>query len=213
MENGPEQWVPLKEIKESTPVKLVEFSKSCRISDEREFCWYMPYVLRKRDQIIVVINSRVKKATHTSGVHVSRDLKGDKEIDKANGSKLYFDAIKTEIFNISVAFEILNEDEKAPPGLKPVSGRIIFDVEMDVTRKSRWVKDGNKIPDLDKSTYDGVVSRDSVRIIFAYAELDNVLVTAADINNAYLQALSSEKYYIICGVEFELEHIGKVSLI
>ena len=36
---------------------------------------------------------------------------------------------------------------------------------------------------------------------------------AADIQNAYLQAPSSEKYYIICGPEFGLENVGKVALI
>ena len=36
---------------------------------------------------------------------------------------------------------------------------------------------------------------------------------AADIHNAYLQASLSEKQYIICGNEFGLENVGKVSLI
>ena len=36
---------------------------------------------------------------------------------------------------------------------------------------------------------------------------------AADIRNAYLQALSSRKDYIICGPEFGIENIGKVALI
>jgi hypothetical protein len=35
----------------------------------------------------------------------------------------------------------------------------------------------------------------------------------ADIKNAYLQAPSSEKHYIICGPEFGIENEGKVALI
>ena len=38
-------------------------------------------------------------------------------------------------------------------------------------------------------------------------------ICAADIRNAYLQAPSSQKDYIICGPEFGLENIGKVALI
>ena len=38
-------------------------------------------------------------------------------------------------------------------------------------------------------------------------------VMASDIQNAYLQAPSSEKDFIICGAEFGLKHVGKVSLI
>jgi hypothetical protein len=38
-------------------------------------------------------------------------------------------------------------------------------------------------------------------------------VFAADIRNAYLQVPSSQKDYIVCGVEFGLENVGKVALI
>jgi hypothetical protein len=36
---------------------------------------------------------------------------------------------------------------------------------------------------------------------------------AADVQNAYLQAPSSENHYIICGREFGLENEGRVALI
>ena len=38
-------------------------------------------------------------------------------------------------------------------------------------------------------------------------------VTAADIQNAYLKAPSSEKHFIVCGTEFGLEHVGMIALI
>jgi hypothetical protein len=59
---------------------------------------------------------------------------------------------------------------------------------MDFTRKARWVLDGHRTPDIVGSTYDGVVSRESVRIAFTYAALNDLWVCAADIRNAYLQA-------------------------
>ena len=84
---------------------------------------------------------------------------------------------------------------------------------MDFTRKARWVLDGHKTSDPEGSTYAGVVSRESVRIAFTYAALNGLDVCAADIRNAYLQAPSSCKHYIICGPEFGLENVGKVALI
>ena len=42
-----------------------------------------------------------------------------------------------------------------------------------------------------------------------YAALNNLVVCACDIQNAYLQSPSSEKHYIICGPEFGLENVGK----
>ena len=84
---------------------------------------------------------------------------------------------------------------------------------MDFTPKARWVKDGHHTPDPKESNYAGVVSKHSVRVDLTYAALNDVDVTAADIQNAYLQAPYSDKHYVICGKEFGLEHEGKISLI
>ena len=84
---------------------------------------------------------------------------------------------------------------------------------MDFTRKARWVLDGHKTANPIGSTYAGVVSRESVRIALTYAALNELDVVAADIRNAYLQAPSSQKDYVICGPEFGLENQGKKALI
>ena len=80
---------------------------------------------------------------------------------------------------------------------------------MDFTGKARWVLDGHKTPDLVGSKYAGVVSRESVRIAFTYAGLNDLDVCMADTRNAYLQ---SQKHYIICGLEFGMENVGKVAI-
>ena len=84
---------------------------------------------------------------------------------------------------------------------------------MDFTRKARWVKDGHRTPDLITSSYAGVVSRESVQIALTHAAMHGIETLAADIRNAYLQAPSSEKDFIICGPEFGLENCGRVALI
>eukprot|EP00957_Ditylum_brightwellii_P018850 1416957-Ditylum_brightwellii.AAC.1 len=76
---------------------------------------------------------------------------------------------------------------KTPVGWNMVTGHIIFGAKMDFMRKARWVLDGHKTPDSVESTYAGVISRESVRIGFTYAALNNLDVSAADIQNAYLQ--------------------------
>ena len=90
---------------------------------------------------------------------------------------------------------------------------MVLGVKMVFTRKARWVLDGHRSADPIGSTYAGVVSRDSVRIALTYASLNDIDVLAADIQNAYLQAPSSQKYYVVCGEEFGLENVGKVALI
>ena len=57
------------------------------------------------------------------------------------------------------------------------------------------------------------MSRESIRIALTYASLNGLAVFGADIQNAYLQAPTSEKHYIICGPEFGLENIGNIAVI
>ena len=123
------------------------------------------------------------------------------------------DANTKEMTNVGIAFTILDKVKKAPPGWTKASGRLVFDVNMDFTRKARWVKDGHRSPDPTTSAYAGVFSRESVRVGLTYAALMDLDVMTADIQNAYLQVPSSEKYFIVCGAEFGLENVGKVALI
>ena len=71
----------------------------------------------------------------------------------------------------------------------------------------------DKNPNPIGSTYDGVVSKESVHIAFTYAALNVIEVCASDIRNTYLQTPSSQKYYIICGPEFGIENVGKYALV
>ena len=209
-----ESWVPLKDMKESHPVEVAEFAKARGIHEEPAFAWWVPYTLRKRDVIIAAIKTRIRKTTHKYGIEIPTTIEHAYRIDAANGDTFWRDAIKLEMVNVGIAFEVLEEGVAAPPGWHKVTGHIIFDVKMDFTRKARWVLDGHKTPDpIGISTYAGVVSRESVRIAFTYAALNGLDVFAADIRNAYLQAPSSQKDYVICGIEFGLENVGKVALI
>ena len=109
--------------------------------------------------------------------------------------------------NIRVAFDILDSNQNVEPGRIYLDCYMCFEVKMDFRRKARYVANGSKTPDLTTTTYAGVVSRESVRIALTYAALMELKVMSSDIQNAYLQAPISEKYWTICGPEFgpELE--------
>jgi hypothetical protein len=68
MKDGSEQWVPLKEMKESNPVDFAEFAMAQDLIEEPAFKWWVPYTLRKKDNIIASIKSRVKVSTHKYGI-------------------------------------------------------------------------------------------------------------------------------------------------
>ena len=63
------------------------------------------------------------------------------------------------------------------------------------------------------SSFAGVVSHDSIQIALMHAALLGLPVLGADICNVYLQALSLEKQFIICGPEFGIKNEGCIALI
>ena len=208
-----ESWIKLKDMKESHRIEVAEYARARGIDDEPAFAWWVPYTLRKRDVILSAVRKRIRKTNRKYGIEIPTSVEHAYELDRKNGNTLWRDALKLEMYNVGVAFEILEDGKQAPIGWRKVTGHLIWDLKMDFTRKARWVLDGHKTGHPVGSTYAGVVSRESVRIAFTYAALNGLEVCAADIRNAYLQAPSSCKDYIICGPEFGLENVGKVALI
>ena len=86
---------------------MAEFAKARGIADEPAFAWWVPCTLRKRDLIISKVKARIRRTTHKCGVEIPRDMEHAKELDAANGNRLWQDAIVEEMKNVGVAFEIL----------------------------------------------------------------------------------------------------------
>ena len=207
-----ESWIKLADMKESHPVEVAEYAHARGIDREPAFEWWVPYTIRKRDVILAAVKARVRKTTHKYGIEVPTSVEHAYELDRKNGNDLWRKALEKEMYNIGVAFEVKEKGDAPPTGYTKVTGHLVWDVKMDFTRKARWVLDGHKTPDPVGSRYAGVVSRESVRIAFTYAALNGLDVFAADIRNAYLQAPTSQKNYIICGPEFGIENVGKVAI-
>ena len=205
--------MPLKDIKESNPIEVAEFAVAKGIDKEPAFAWWIPYTIRKRKNIISAVCARLKLKTHKFGIEIPRSVEHAYRLDERNGNTFWRDAIKKEMANVMVAFDMLEDDENLPVHFKKLGVHLIFDVKMDMTRKARLVADGHKTADPIGSTYAGVVSRETVRIAFTYAAFNGLNVMAADIKNAYLTAPTSENFYIICGPEFGSELRGKRDIV
>ena len=101
------------------------------------------------------------------------------------------------------------------PGYSEIGCHMVFDVKMDrkFTRKAWFVANGNETVDLPKyDCYASAVSRESVRIAFLYAALNNLDILSCDITNAYLNAPGLEKIWYSAGQEFESDQ-GSVMII
>jgi len=115
--------------------------------------------------------------------------------------------------NNAVAFRFLEDGENIPVGSQWIPFHMIFDVKCDFTRKARFVAGGHWTDAPAQLTYSSVVTRDSVRIAFLIAALNELDILAADVRNAYLQAPVQEKVHTTAGPEFGPNNVGKTVIV
>ena len=213
--DGTSSWIPLKLLKESNPVELAEYAKSRGIDKEPAFAWWVNHVLKKRDRIIKQVKHRPVKKSIKFGIQVPSSVEEALRLDKENNNTFWSDAINKELSNVIIAFKLLNEGECPPVGSKRIPYHIIFDVKFDLTRKARLVAGGHRHKEVPSyATYSSVVSRDSVRIVFILAALNDLKIKSADVGNAYLNAPNREKVHVKCGPElFGPESEGQIAVI
>ena len=130
-------WINLADMKEAHLVETAEHARAREISNEPAFAWGVPYTLRKQEVILTAMKNRIRKTTHKYGIKIPRDVEHAHKIDLRNGNTIWRDALKKEMYNVGVAFEILDEGAHVPHGWKQVTGHLVWDVKMDFTRKAR----------------------------------------------------------------------------
>ena len=209
--DGSMDWVSLKSLKQSNPVELAEYALANRIDEEPVFKWWVKTTLRRRDRIISKVKSKYWRTSHKFGIRIPKTVDEALRLDRETGTDLWTKAIEKEMKNVRISFtklEGVTPEEmrkgKVKPGFKYCGTHMIFDIKMDgkFTRKARLVADGHTTDAPASITYSSVVSRDSVRIAFMIASLNDLDISACDIGNAYLNAECREKLWTLAGSEF-----------
>ena len=91
----------------------------------------------------------------------------------------------------------------AHPGYQKIRVHLIFAVKYDGRHKARLVADGHLTPEPVESIYSGVVSLRNLKLVIFLGKLNHLELWGADIGNAYLEAPTEEKLYIVAGPDFE----------
>jgi Reverse transcriptase (RNA-dependent DNA polymerase) len=79
---------------------------------------------------------------------------------------------------------------------------MVYDVKHNGRHKARLVVGGHLTDPNTKSVYSGVVSLQVIRLVVFLAKLNGLELWRPDVGNAYLEANTKEKVYIIGGPEF-----------
>ena len=203
-DDGATEWIPLKILKESDPIRVAEYAEAKKLIKEPAFAWWVPFTLKKRKRILKAMKKRYFRTEQKYGVELPKTVKRALEIDQETGTTYWRDALKKEMDAVMIAFKVLEEDAQQPVGYTQIRCHIVFDIKFgDLRRKARLVCGATDVdPPSHVCTYASVVSRDSVRIAFMLAALNGMDLMGADCANAYLNAESREKLCTVLGPEF-----------
>lgn len=205
--DGSENWLPMSEVRNSNPIELAEYAIQRGIANEPAFAWWVPRTLRLRRRMISKVQSKYWRTTHKFGIEVPKSVTDAYRIDRETGTDFWHVAIDKEMKKIKDAMQEFNgepdEAKRKLIGYQKITCHMIFDVKMEgLARKARFVAGGHTTETPKSLTYASVVTRESVRIGFLIAALNDLEILAADIGNAYLNADCREKIYFIAGKEF-----------
>jgi hypothetical protein len=218
--DGSSDWLPLKDLKDAYPVQIAEYAAANKIAHEPAFNWWVHTVLRKRNRIVAKVK-RYWRTTHKFGIRVPKTVEEALSIDDETGTDFWRKALGKEMTKVKVAWKTADgiTPEQARTGKEPsligfqeIRCHVIFDVKMDFTRKARFVAGGHTTDTPGSITYSSVVSRDSVRLAFLIAGLNDLDVLAGDVTNAYLNASCRERIWFEGGIETG-EDQGKVLIV
>ena len=176
------------------------------------------HLIKKEKQLTRAIKqSKIRQVRHAKkymfGFLIPRHYTEALEVDKANNNSKWYDATKAELDSIH-SYEVFQKHEKAqydkqkkvtnaPPGYQKIRVHLIFAVKYDGRHKARLVADEHLTPEPVESIYSGVVSLRNLKLVIFLGKLNNLELWGADIGNAYLEAPTEKKLYIVAGPEFE----------
>ena len=101
----------------------------------------------------------------------------------------------------------------SPKRYHQIKVHLVFAVKFDGRHKARLVADGLLSPEPIENIYSGVVSLRYLRLVIFLGKLNNLDIWGADNGNAYHEAFTDEKLFIVAGQEFqELEGYSLIFL-
>ena len=189
--DGTSSWLPLYEVKNANPVEVAEYTVVSKIDGEPAFKWWVSKTLRKRQGIVAKVKRRYWRTMHKFGVKWPHSVEESYKLDENNSNNYRHAAIQKEMSRVRIAFgkwtggNTREEAKLKLVGYQEVRCHMIFDVKMSgLIRKARLAAGGHMTDTPASVTYSSVVSRDSVRIAFLIAALNDLDIMSADIGNA-----------------------------
>ena len=215
-ETGEITFEPLSIIAADDPVTCVAYAKENDLLALEG--WHRFRSLAKKDKVLAraIKQSKIRHVwrcrTYMFGYLIPRNYMEAMQFDSENKDSKWYDAIKMEMESMTEYKEfkrwdkaILDKHKKvmnSPKGYHRIKVHLVFAVKFDGRHKARLVADGQLTPEPIENIYSGVVSR-NLRLVIFLGKLNHLNLWGDDIGNAYLEAFTDEKLYIVAGSEFQ----------
>ena len=133
-------------------------------------------------------------------------------LDAKIGNTLWADALSKKMENVRLAFEVIPDGKPVPTGHQFVQCYVVFDIKMEDFRQKARLVAGGMTEAPATIMYASIVLRETVRIPFMIATLNDLEVQLGNILNAYIQAPVTEKVWATLSPEFSKDS-GKTEVI
>jgi hypothetical protein len=211
-ENGEVSYEPLRTIAADDPVTCAIYAKEHGLLDTDGWKRFRSLSKRAKKMLRMVNQSKLRSyktcKKYMYGIEIPRNYDDGVRLDKLNGNEKWQNCTKLEMDQLHEYDTFHDKGIGTAPGegFKKIRVHLVYAVKHDGRHKARLCANGNLTEIPIDSVYSGVVSLKSLRTVIFLAELNNLEAWATDIGNAYLEAETSEKVFVVAGPEFgELE--------
>jgi hypothetical protein len=134
-------WLPLRALKYSNPIETAEYAVEKGLDQEVAFRWCVKATLQKRDQWVMKVKTRCWKRIHKYGIELPKSVHKALAIDARTSTTFWRDSTAKEMKTVMPAFQFRDNDQ-VPRGYTKIACHMIFDVKVDLIRKTRLVAGG-----------------------------------------------------------------------
>ena len=97
---GSNDWIALKDTKDSNPIEVAQYELNKKLSDEPAFDWWINTIRKQKKRLIKKVKYKYWMTTHKFGVRIPKTATEALSLDAASGNTMWQYAMHQEMKNV-----------------------------------------------------------------------------------------------------------------